>query len=236
MGMGDCGEHCKNCDYFDSQLSERRFCKLHNFVMPIASDNIICADYQNYGKNAPKSLTQNLVDGILYFWNPYLYSPKAIEPFDAVQELLIDIGVTLVENQDYGISIYFSDYKDIFPAPGEMVSIDLDQIPVEFQMRDIEIIMTYTSRNADGKLDMEDRREVQRAALPINNAGKEVLLLWIDRHHNLAEARNIHGRNLANPRFLNKNKALRLFEKITGTPKTRSFTLQPGFGVRLITP
>lgn len=231
MGMGDYGEHCGNCDCFDSKRSDHRYCKLHNFVMPIASDNIICADWQLHGKNAPKNLTQNLVDGILYLWNPYLYSPKVIDPFDAIQELLIDIDIPLVENPDYGISIYLSAHKDIFPASGETVSIGLDQILVEFQMRDIEITMTYTSRNAEGKLDMEDRREVQRAALPINNAGKEALLQWVDRHHNLAESRSRHERNLANPRFLNKNKALRLFEKITGHPKTRSFRLQPGFGV-----
>lgn len=232
--MGDYGEHCGNCDYFDGKRPEHRFCKLHDFVMPIASDNIICADWQLHGKNAPKNLTQNLVDGILYLWNPYLYSPKAIDQFEVIQEPLIDIDIPLVENPDYGFSIYLSGYKDIFPALGEIVSIVFDQIPVEFQMRDIEITMTYTSRNTDGKLDMEDRREVQRAALPINNAGKEVLLQWIDRHHNFAQVRNIHERNLENPRFLNKNKALRLFEKITGNPKTRSFTLQPGFGVPLI--
>ena len=78
MGMGDYGEHCRNCDHFDGEQSDRRFCQLHRFVMPIASDNIICADWRLQGRNAPKSLSHNLMDGILYVWNPYLYSPKAI--------------------------------------------------------------------------------------------------------------------------------------------------------------
>jgi hypothetical protein len=232
--MGDYGEHCRNCDFYDSKRSDRRFCQSHDFVMPITSDNIICADWQLHGKNMPKSLTQNLVDGVLYLWNPYWYPPKALDQFDRIQELLIDLDVSLIENPDYGFSIYLSAYKDIFPVPGEIVSIGLDQVPVEFQMRDIEITMTYTRPNSEGGLDMENQREVQRAALPINNAGKEAILQWIDRHHNLAESRSKHGRNLANPRFLNKNKPLRLFEKITGNLKTRIFSLQPGLGVPLV--
>jgi len=233
MGMGDYGEHCGNCDHFDGKRSDRRFCELHDFVMPIASENVICADWQRLG-GVPKNLAQHLADGVLYLWNPYLYSPKALDRFEAVQELVIDVQVRLVENPDYGFAFYLSACQDLFPNPGEVVSIYVDQVPIQFQIHDIEITVTYTSRNSGGELVMEDRREVQRVALPVNEVIKQALLQWINEHHDLAAARNMHHRNLENPRFLNKNRALCLLEKITGKPEARLYYLQRGLDVPLI--
>jgi hypothetical protein len=234
MGMGDYGEHCQNCNSFNSKRPDRRFCERHNFVMPIVSYYVICANWQSQGKSQENKFVARLEKGFLYAWDPYLRpSPQKLDRFEAIQDLFIDLDVTVIENPEHGFLIYLPQRKDAFPEPGETISISIDLVPVEFLIRNIDITVTYTRRNAEGKLDMEDRHEMERVALPLNN-GQEVLINWLDKYHNLAEARKKHAHNLANPQFFNKNKPLRLFEYVTGHPKTRSYTLNPGLGVPFI--
>lgn len=232
MPNGKYEPQCGNCIHFSSDSAGRRNCKLHNFVMPAFSDYVVCANWRSiWNEKGINLFYEILINGFLYRWAEYRFElPRQIGPFEEIQELLLDLSVPLVENPEYGWSIYISAWDQrIFPQLGETVAITLDDISEQFYVADIEITVTYTHREADGKLHMEDRAEIQRAIIPVANAKN--LVEWIERHHDLAEARRNHESNLENPKFLNKNKPLRLFEYLIGKPDRRVYSLRAGIGM-----
>jgi hypothetical protein len=225
---------CGNCiSYVTEGRSERRYCRLHDFVMPAFHDYVVCSDWHSVWNESGKNpFGGSLKTGVLYRWDEYTNPlPREIGRFDQVQELLMDRSVTIVENPERGWAIYIPQYDhEFYPSPGETATITLDDTAAEFAVADVEIVVTYTYREADRHLRMEDRAEIQRAAFPVGNA-RDRLVDWMERHHGLAAARTNHARNLANPRVLNKNKPLRLLEYVTGKPALRLYSLRAGLGV-----
>jgi hypothetical protein len=232
MPNGKYEPQCGNCVEFVAERSARQNCKRYNFVMPAFSDYVVCADWRSvHSSKGATPFGKTLEGGFLYRWAEYSNEPpQKIGRFDEIQELLLDRSVTLVENPEHGWAIYIPQWDhQLYPQPGETISIGVDGAPSEFTMADIEVTVTYTHRDASGNSRMEDRTEIQLAALPSRDA-KELLVQWIELHHGLDKARKSHEQNLANPRFLNKNKTLRLLERITGRPEGRVYFLKAGIG------
>lgn len=230
MANGKYEPQCGNCRHYVASRPGRRHCSLHDFVMPVFDDYVVCADWRPVHAEAADPFGASLEKGLLYRWSEYSRPrPQSIGGFREVQELLLDRTVSVVENPQRGWAIYLPQWDHAFyPAPGEAWELDLDGVAVPLATEDLPIAVTYTFREDDRSLRMEEREEVQRAALPVGSS--KPIIDWIERHHGVAQARRNHERNLANPRFLNKNKPLRLLENIAGWPGRGKYFLKPGLG------
>lgn len=231
MPNGKYEPQCGNCKQYVADRPGRRNCSLHDFIMPAFDDYVVCADWRSiHNEGGVDPFRGSLKKGLLYRWSEYARpTPQSIGAFSEIQEFIIDRTVSVIENPQRGWAIYLPQWDHAFyPGPGETLTLDLDGMAVPFVIEDIQIAVTYTFRDGDRPLRMEERAEQQRAAIPLESP--RPLVDWIERHHGVAQARRNHERNLANPRFLNKNKPLRLLENIAGRPDRRSYALKPGVG------
>jgi hypothetical protein len=233
MPNGKYEPQCGNCIHFSAELPARRNCSIHDFVMPLFHDYVLCSDWRaKWNESARHPFGTTIKPGFLYRREEYSRNPPApVGPFDGIQEILLDRAVEVVENPERGWCIYIPQWDHAFyPPPGENALVLLDNSQGVFLVADIEVLITYTSRSSDGLYRSEDRVELKRAMLPVGNT-QEILANWLDRHHGLAKAKTTHQRNLLNPRFLNKNKPVRFLERITGKPQQRIYGLQADIGV-----
>jgi hypothetical protein len=234
MPNGKYEPQCGNCIHWDQDRPGRRYCALHDFVMPAFEDYVLCSDWKpRWTPKGVHPIVQTTSPGLLWRWNEHDAPLRPVGRFEEVQELLLDRPVSIVEDPERGWAIYLPRWDEpLYPGPGESVRVDLDGAPEAFSIADLAVAVMYTRRQDDGSLQIEERAETVRAALPTANAGRS-LVDWIERHHGLAQARRNHDRNLRNPRFMNKNKPLRLREFMTGKPDRREYRLRPGMGVAL---
>ena len=233
MPNGKYEPQCQNCMSFSTDRPDRRNCTRYDFVAPLFDEYVVCYDWcPKWNESGSNPLTKILERGFIYRWSEYSQKPplKIGRPED-IQELLLDRTVELVENPDHGWLIYIPDWDHLaYPDPGVQILIAIGDEQTAFLVKDIQAKVTYTTRDPTGSLLSENRSETRRALMPVDGASR-VLLQWIDRHHGLSKSREAHERNLANPRFLNKNKPLRLFERITGRPAQGAYALEVGMGV-----
>ena len=141
---------------------------MHRFVMPAFSDHVVCHDWRANWKAEWKNPFGSLEPGYLYRWQEYgRTGPEPIGRFEEIQEFLLDRVMHLYENPDHGWALYPDPWdQELFPGPNEALEIKLDQARVPFSISDVPVTTTYTNRNPDGTLHMENRTETRRIVVP----------------------------------------------------------------------
>ena len=200
--------------------------------MPTFSAYVVCRDWQSvWNKDANNPFEGTLKPGYLYRWDEYgSVTPQPIGRFEEIQEFRMDREMSLFENPTYGWVLHIPPWEDeLFPQPGETFEITLDGSAVRFVVNDAEVSTTYTRREPSGELHMEDRVETRRLAIPVSGHA-QTLLQWIERHHNIPEARQNKTESLADPKRLYKDKVLRIMLRVIGLPKRGRYEFVPSLG------
>lgn len=138
---------CETCTFFKSNAPNQRHCNQHDFVMPRADWYMVCGDWQHDGESSP--LVADCETGALYYYtrDGSRMQAQLLGRFEQLQRLITSVRVRY--DTEYGWIIDPRRAADLFPQPGERLTIQLHQQPFTFEAIQVERALAV-SGNAGG--------------------------------------------------------------------------------------
>lgn len=139
MANGAGSPDCNNCR-FVVRKNEVKRCDKHKFIIPIGIFEIICKDWKHYEGKTNEDFSF-LLPGILYY---YKYSseqpPAKLDNFKYFNRKIQYSTLLLVEDPEFGWSIYDNDINNTLRFKQNSVTIQLDNSNILFEIAEAQRI------------------------------------------------------------------------------------------------
>jgi hypothetical protein len=167
---------CENCDFYNHNARDNFKCSKHRFVMPLVDWQIVCRDWMYQGEGVDFSGLQK--EALHYYSEAsgeLIHAP--LKDFKSLKRMML--SVRLRRDEEFGWIISVGKQSQFFPAPGNVVTINISRRKCKFQVVNTERNLAVEMiPNEDGT--WQTNYHTQRAFMLYSIESPQLLHDWLN--------------------------------------------------------